>query len=305
MITLRLTPRGILLQDLAVDLLGAGPATITESLKVSPRVTRTQYNDIYTWDEVGIYAHCKPGTDVIHNVSVSFAKQDYVFAPTSTYAGALSWGVESFDLGKENAQYVTFVKKEAKTQARKVKDSVDLELGHLQIYVNFDKTKKRATGVSVSRLEVPAEPAPMEPPSGKGVTFADFNFKLMVLQELMYRRKVLAPRFDVREFARRYKKRAIDVDDDGYEIIPEVRVFFEKYPVPAELLVDIEALSQDGGDAIYLQLCPFWDGEDEAFNVRSADDAALLPKLKRIVLLSDDEGVVEAFRRRGIEARFR
>ena len=39
-------------------------------------------------------------------------------------------------------------------------------------------------------------------------------------------------------------------------------------------------LTIDGGAQVYLQIIPHWDGEDDAFDITSVDDAALLPKLK-------------------------
>ena len=108
----------------------------------------------------------------------------------------------------------------------------------------------------------------------------------------------------VYEFAKRYKKRTIDIDKEGYEIIPEVRDFFAHYPISAEMLDDVEALGQDRGD-IYLQVCPLWDGEDDQFNIKSAADASLLPNLKRVTLFYDDDpSVLAAFKKKKIEARF-
>jgi hypothetical protein len=40
------------------------------------------------------------------------------------------------------------------------------------------------------------------------------------------------------------------------EVLPEVRAFFERYPIPAALLNGIASLDQEGGDEIYLQIFP-------------------------------------------------
>jgi hypothetical protein len=137
----------------------------------------------------------------------------------------------------------------------------------------------------------------------ENVQFEDFNFKLAVVQVLMYEQGVLLPEFDVYAFARNYEGREIDIDEEGDEIIPEVRRYFEALEVPASALAGIEALYQDGGNEIYMQLSPFWDGEDDRFNLRSAEDAALLPNLKRVTLFYDDDPqILQAFRDRGIVA---
>lgn len=84
-----------------------------------------------------------------------------------------------------------------------------------------------------------------------------------------------------------------------------MREYFEKLEIPASACADIDKLEQDGGDDIYLQLIPFWDGEDDQFNIRSADDAALLPKLKSVVLFyDDDDTILKEFKKRGIAARW-
>jgi hypothetical protein len=70
-----------------------------------------------------------------------------------------------------------------------------------------------------------------------------------------------------------------------YDIIPEVQQYYEQLEIPAETLSLIEQINQDGGDNIYLQICPFWDGEDDLSNIQSVEDAALLPNLKSVTLL--------------------
>lgn len=137
------------------------------------------------------------------------------------------------------------------------------------------------------------------------VIFSDFNFKLAVIQVLMYEQELLVPRFDVYDFVRGYAARPINIDEEGYTIIPEVKSYFEQLEIPAEMLPHVEELYQEGGTEIYLQLCPFWDGEDNIFDIHSAEDAALLPNLKSVTLFySGDEQILEAFRRRGIEAEW-
>ena len=136
------------------------------------------------------------------------------------------------------------------------------------------------------------------------VRFEDFNFKLAVIQILMYEQNVLVPRFDVYEFVKGHTARQIDIEEEGYDIIPEVRRYFEQLEIPSETLRLIEEIDQDGG-GIYMQLYPFWDGEDDIFNIQSVDDAALLPNLKSVTLFYDeDERILEEFKQRGITAEW-
>lgn len=50
--------------------------------------------------------------------------------------------------------------------------------------------------------------------------FENFNFKLAIIQELMYEQEVLAPKFDAYDYC---DKHGIDIDGYYCEIIPEIR----------------------------------------------------------------------------------
>jgi len=54
------------------------------------------------------------------------------------------------------------------------------------------------------------------------------------------------------------------------------------------MLDEIEELEQEGGDDIYAEIYPFWDGEDDFFNIKKVDDVKLLPNLKSVVLFHHD-----------------
>ena len=135
--------------------------------------------------------------------------------------------------------------------------------------------------------------------------FQDINFKLCVIQELMYNENLIEPEFDIYDFVETYQGRDIDIDAEGYDIIPEALIYFKNLEIPEELLATITEIYQDGGDDIYMNICPFWDGEDERFNIRSAEDVALLPNLEKMTVFYDeDEKLLEALEDKGIEAEY-
>ncbi|MEK8143392.1 hypothetical protein NKH18_18620 [Streptomyces sp. M10(2022)] len=114
--------------------------------------------------------------------------------------------------------------------------------------------------------------------------FTDFNFKLLVIEKLMYWDKTLTPAFDL--------ARHLNIDDphdyafaNGLEftVLDEARAYFEALEISDELLATVEELTADGGHQVYQECAPVWDGEDELFDVHSLDDLALLPNLKRFV----------------------
>ncbi len=138
--------------------------------------------------------------------------------------------------------------------------------------------------------------------------FKDLGFKLAVANELMYNQEILTPKVDVYKFIERKrnltKSEAFDtIEEEGYEIIPEVLEYFENLEITSEMVKDIEELYTDGGDPIYLQVVPFWSGEDDIFNIKSADDANLLPNLKEVTIFYDeDDSILSDFQKKGIKA---
>jgi hypothetical protein len=309
MVELRLLESGIALDGRIITLGETTAAEISATLGAPARVSKLNYNTVYTWDGAGLYAYCAPRTEHVATLAMAIEPESYAFSPKALFAGTLVWADRSFDIATEGSAWCAFVKGEAKRQKVKPKRGstlVSLRLGPLAIHSLFDATRARVTGVQVAApdeaaAEVEALP-PIEVPEGEGVAFVDLNFKLMVLQELMYRRSVLRPKLDVYELAKRHRAREIHIDKEGYAILPEVRAFFERYPIPAALLNGIASLDQEGGDEIYLQIFPFWDGEDDTFDVQSAEDAALLPDLAKVRLFGASSAELLAqFRARGIE----
>lgn len=118
--------------------------------------------------------------------------------------------------------------------------------------------------------------------------FKDFNFKLVVIEQLMYIDEKLTPRFglagllgekglgnDPWEYAQEH--------DLAYKVVPEARAYFESLEIGDELLAGVEELCMDGGNQVYQECAPVWDGEDDLFDIASLDDLALLPNLRRVL----------------------
>lgn len=137
-------------------------------------------------------------------------------------------------------------------------------------------------------------------PKGEALFDDNFNFKLLVIQKLMYEDEVLEPKFDVYDFVDQYTKRNIDIEE-AYEIIPEVVMYFKNLLIPMELLIDIKELQCDGGDSVYSQLIPLWDGEDDSFIIDSVADVDLLPNLKRVNNLFMSKDAVKTLRSKKIK----
>ena len=119
---------------------------------------------------------------------------------------------------------------------------------------------------------------------GESLVFDNFNFKLAIIQVLMYDKELLQPKFDVYEFAKEYTGRKINIDKEGYEAIPEVKKYFEDLQIDKKFAFEVDALYIDGGNEIYGQLIPFWDGEDDYYDVKNLSENELkqFPNLKTL-----------------------
>ncbi|MET9656847.1 hypothetical protein [Streptomyces sp. NPDC006510] len=117
--------------------------------------------------------------------------------------------------------------------------------------------------------------------------FRDFNFKLLVIEKLMYQDKTLTPAFSIDECLRAKgiedaQLYAFDNDLD-YTVLDEARAHFEALEISEELLATVDTLLIDGGLQVYYECSPVWDGEDDLFDVGSLDDLDLLPNLRRLI----------------------
>jgi hypothetical protein len=121
-------------------------------------------------------------------------------------------------------------------------------------------------------------------PDGEPLYFKNFNFKLAIVQSLMYDREFITPKLDAWDFAADFAEREIDVDSEGYEPIPEIRKYFRDLQIDSRLAAEVTELVLDGGNDIYTQICPFWDGEDDMYDIKAIEEAELVqfPNLKRI-----------------------
>ncbi|MEV6715250.1 hypothetical protein AB0M48_24810 [Lentzea sp. NPDC051208] len=131
------------------------------------------------------------------------------------------------------------------------------------------------------------------------IPFTDFNFKLAVVQELMYGQGLL-PKFRLTNYA---FEQGFTYDAWSVEAVPEALAYFEALEVPAELAEKITEIAMDGGNQIYLEIAPGWDGEDELFDVDEFADLRHFPNLKSMTLLyTGNEEALEMLRARGIDA---
>tara|TARA_R110002020_G_scaffold23460_5_gene78007 strand:- start:314 stop:1225 length:912 start_codon:yes stop_codon:yes gene_type:complete len=136
------------------------------------------------------------------------------------------------------------------------------------------------------------------------IEFNDFGFKLAIIQELMYNKELLKPKFDVYEFVEWYDKRQINIEEEGYTPIPEVTQYFKDLPIPKRLAPVITEIYQDGGNDVYLQLLRFGEGWENYWDIEIAQDAKQFPGLKKAVLCYAKDNVIDELNNMGIQAEW-
>ena len=118
--------------------------------------------------------------------------------------------------------------------------------------------------------------------------FDNFNFKLAIIQELMYDINVLQPEFDIYEFAKEYKGEEIDTESDT--VIEPALDYFKNLQIPKSLAKEVGSFYMDGGNEVYMNIIPLWDGEDGYFDLNDVSLAELkqFPNLTEATILTDD-----------------
>ena len=227
---------------------------------------------IYVWEKHGIYIWLNQ--DIATGIRINLNVRDFKLCKTNFLGEILindkefkniRWKSDEYNYGKE------------------------LKIGEFSLYLDKDfeffiiefqndESKEKSNKYKLKHLEEQI------------LKFDNFNFKLCIIQELMYNKNLLLPKFDVYDFAEEYDKREIDIEEEGYEPIKEIVDWFQKIEIPISLASYIEKIRMDGGNEIYTQIIPFGDGEDDYFDIKeiSEDEIKQFPNLKKITLLPSE-----------------
>ena len=118
--------------------------------------------------------------------------------------------------------------------------------------------------------------------------FDNFNFKLAIIQELMYDINVLQPEFDIYEFAKEYKGEEIDTESET--VIEPALEYFKNLQIPKSLAKEVGSFYMDGGNEVYMNIISLWDGEDGYFDLNdvSLTELRQFPNLTEATILTDD-----------------
>ena len=285
---------------------------LTETLG-KPRITPitdmdSPYSAMYLWDSLGIYAFEKKG-GILATLAFRVAEdKDWQRTVTFDYFALRPKRLFTGDFTIAGKSPLSYISKEQSMDSFGMDialDSWNISCLYTEKLSNdLEDLSKKAIAGRVAQEAMPFRDYELSytPKKGNGdkekdpnkwkvslpeekcLQFKSFNFKLAVVQELMYVQEVLKPKFDVYDFCENYTERDIDPEEYYFEVIPEVKKWFMDLPIPASLAALVTELYFDGGNEIYAQLIPFWDGEDDVFDIKSLteEDICQLPNLKTI-----------------------
>ena len=128
----------------------------------------------------------------------------------------------------------------------------------------------------------------LEESKGDILYFDTLNFKLAIIQVLMYDLHLLKPEFDIYDFADHCDGEKIDTDSDI--IIEPAMNFFKEMEIPKNFAPYVEMLYMDGGNDVYMNIIPQWDGEDESFDLNeiTLEELQQFPNLKKAIIMSSN-----------------
>lgn len=132
----------------------------------------------------------------------------------------------------------------------------------------------------------------------------DLNFKLVVIDELLNKDTSFSAMIEKHQ-----EKHDEFIDsDDCYDeeknslYTKEALAFFEEIVFTKEDLDMVEELTFDGGLEVYELILPFWDGEDDSFDIHSIQGIKKLHNLKKVNYISIiDEQLIKEIEDMGIE----
>ena len=134
--------------------------------------------------------------------------------------------------------------------------------------------------------------------------FDNINFKLAIIQVLMYDLEVLKPVFNIFDFAEEASE--LNIDTESMEIIQPALDYMINLPIPKKYAEQVQEIDMDGGNEIYMNLIPQWDGEDDGFDLNevSLKELQQFPNLKQATIISSNfEQVKKTFDKQGVQVK--
>ena len=245
----------------------------------------------FLWNELGIAGLCRESLSEYTGFIIYVADgKRYPHSASGTFSGQLLVGKKDYKQCKMKRDYSIHEMKNGcfhiytflMSDIDQVEDGFReaAEMASRDVEINYVPPKKKTSKYKQKSYDEPL------------CVFDSFNFKLIIVEQLMYKKKLLQPEFDIYEFAKEYTKRDIDVDEEGYEPIKEAAKWFKDLQIPLSLADEITELVWDGGLHVFHQIIPFWDGEDDYFDIKKLSKQEL-SQFKNLKIVTIEEGFSE------------
>lgn len=264
------------------------PTNVEELSRIFGEPSRKYYanNDWrIIWDSIGV---CTSGIDIVDLKFVVHHQEELEHLPEQLFDGeVIVNGIPIQDLTEKTTKVNKYQIRQAQFMGEETQPVYAYWFGkNLDYKEDTDLSKDVVQKIT-----------------GEPIVFKDFNFKLAVIQELMYNQGLLTPQFNLHEFVDQQKDRRIDINKEGYEPIPEVVEYFKNLEIDSKFANELASIYEDGGNDVYMNIAPFWGGDEDFFTIQSFDDVASFPNLKEMTLLHTDEAeaALEGLKTKGIE----
>ena len=109
----------------------------------------------------------------------------------------------------------------------------------------------------------------------------------------MYEQEILKPCFDIYDYME-FKKANWNLETE--KNVRGAVNFFKELPIPVSLAEKVENINMDGGDDVYMNIAPLWDGEDERFDIDKLS-AAELKQFKNLKSMNVLSGKIDSLKK--------
>ena len=238
---------------------------------------------------------------IVESLLLEFKKEDFAFSSKQIFKGQFYFN---------NEEIINYYKNNKRETIKLFERDSSGALVLNNISVWFDRVDNNIEAIEIAAFKgsaikkTPEDKYTIKDLNEEVIKFSDFGFKLSIIQELMYHKELIQPKFDLFEFVKWYTKREIDLEKEGYEPIPEVTQYFKDLPIPKKYAAEITEIYQDGGNAIYMQLLRFGEGWEDYWNIETIEDVKQFPNLKKAVLCYAENTIVEEMNAIGIKAEW-
>lgn len=162
--------------------------------------------------------------------------------------------------------------------------TMHLAEGVLTAHISYDTVSEIIISNPDAEYAEPTAPPYPAASGAPGAPFSDPNLKLAVMSALL--RFKMLDLGTPEQLATYVLERPVDLEQDGYELIPQALDYLVRYPLTDEQLAAVDWIQFDGGEEIYPYAWYFWSGEEGVFDIRDTSDIHLCVNLKGISVIS-------------------